>query len=184
MILLYFFIRLNESFIGWIVNDGWYNYNQSYYKIFYCYSFIFSALTMIILWLKMIRWIIFESIIFAQEYLNIINDENNLDEDKNDTESTIDKKMDFYGDCGIINCILMYCIGGISSLCFIYQLVDYLFILKIFIGGHFLIIMIILMAYALILNYARSIIYNIYINQFCCFNYYFNCLVFNCYHGI
>ena len=133
---------------------------------------------MIILWIKMIRWIMFEPIVFAQEYLNIINDENNLDADTNDTQSTIDKKMDLYDDCGIINCILMYCIGVIYSIYIIYQLSYYLYILQIFIIGHFFIIIIVLLAYALILNYARSIIYN----QFYCLNYYFNCLVFNCNH--
>ena len=45
---------------------------------------------MIILWIKTIRWIMFESILFAQEYANIINDEISVDEDTNDTESTID----------------------------------------------------------------------------------------------
>ena len=140
VILLYFFIRLNESFIGWIVNDDWYNYNQSYYKIVYCYLCIFISLTMIILWIKMIKWIIFESIMFAQEYLNIINGKNNLD-----TESTIDKKMDLYDDCGIINCIVLYCIGGICSIYIIYQLIYYLDILQIFIIDQFFMIMIVLM---------------------------------------
>ena len=62
VILLYVWnLDYNESFIEWIVNDD--------YKIIDRYLFICSALTMI----KMIRWIMFESIIFAQEYLNIIN---------------------------------------------------------------------------------------------------------------
>ena len=92
MKVLYFLIQLNESFIGWIVDDDRYNLYLSYYKIIYCYSFIIIALTMIILWIKLIRQIsLFESILFAEEYLNVIDDENNLDADTKETQPTIGK---------------------------------------------------------------------------------------------
>ena len=125
MILSYVFILSNQSFIGWIVNDNWFSYYQSYYKIIYCYSFIFSALAMIILWIKVIRLIMFESIIIAQKYFNIVNDENNLDADTNDTEYSIGQKMDLYDHCGTIDYNLMYCISDIYSIYIIYKLIYY-----------------------------------------------------------
>ena len=120
IILLYFFIRLNELFIGLIVNDDWYNNNQSYYKIIYCYSFIFRALTLTIFWIKMLRLSIFESILFVEESLYTIYDANNLDQGNDETDSKIDTKVDFCDHCRLINCNLERYIGGISSICFIY----------------------------------------------------------------
>ena len=145
MTLLCIFIRLYESFIRQIVGDDWYNYYQSYYKIIYCYLFV---LTMRI---EMIGLIIMEPIVFAQEYLHIINDKNNLHTDK--TDSTIDKKMDLYDDCRLISGNLIYCIDSNYSSYIIYQLVYSLYPSNIFIIAHFFIIMIVLLAYTLILNY-------------------------------
>ena len=152
MKILYFFIQFN-------VNYDLCNYSQSYYKIIYCYhySFIFIALSMIISLIKMIRWMMFESIMFAHQYLNITDDENNLHANTNDTQPTINKKMDLYHhDCGILNSILMYFFGDIYSIYIVYQLIYYLYILKIFIIGQFSIIIIILQACTLILNYIQT----------------------------
>ena len=172
MTILQFLIRLNdhESLAGWIVNDNWHNYYQSYYKRIYCYSSIFIALAMITLWLKMTRLIMFESILFADEYLHISNDENNFNVGRNETDLTIDKTMDLYDDCAFINSNLMHFIGGIYSTYIIYQLIYYLYISQKFIIDQLFIIMIVLVAYALILNH-------IYIQQQCDVNHTINLTV-------
>ena len=77
MIILCFLIQLNE----WILNDDLYKYYHSYYKVIWCFWFIFIALTMIILWIQMIRLTIIESIKFAETYLLSINDTDNLAKD-------------------------------------------------------------------------------------------------------
>ena len=78
----------------------------------------------------MLRLSIFESILFVEEYLYTIYDTNNLHQDNDETDSKIHKKIHFYDDRILINCNLERCIDGISSICFIYQLVDYYLIRK------------------------------------------------------
>ena len=151
MIALLFLIQLNQSFFGWIVNDGQYNYYPSYYKVFCCSLFIFIALTIIILWIKLIS--LFESISFAEEYLSNINDTNKLDKDVDETDLTIDKKMDLCDDCTLVNGNLTHCIGCIYSIYIIYDLIYCSYISNILIIFQFFIIIIVLMAYVLILTY-------------------------------
>ena len=58
-----------------------------------------------------------------------MNDADTLDKDMNQADSTIDKKMDLYvvhDDCRLIDCNLMYCIGGFYAISIIYQLIYYL----------------------------------------------------------
>ena len=123
---------------------------ESYYKTIYCHSFVFIALTaiIIILLIKIIRCIIFESISFAKEYSNIIIDQNNCG-----TKSTKwthqYEKLVLYGNCAFINCNLMCFIACICSVHIIYQGTYYLYMPNIFIFDQFFVIMIILIVYAL-----------------------------------
>ena len=71
----------------------------------------------------MIRWIVFESILSTKRMFTCMNYTDTLDKDMDPADSTIDKKMDLWDACRLIDCNLMYCIGGFYAICIIYQLI-------------------------------------------------------------
>lgn len=132
--IFFIFIRLN---------DGWYNYIQSYYNTICWYAEILTTITLLLLWINIFTWIVSELVLFGQKCGIIISVRC-----PNDCNSAIHRKIAPYDGYVSIICHLQGMIHVVYSLETMHQLIYCLSISKIFIADPFLIIVVVLIGNA------------------------------------